>query len=139
MRFLTRPAKPSDLNLVRSSWLKSYRREMRYMDSADYYAGQHARIERLLATSGVLVAHIEDAPDVVIGWLCCEPRDLPGELSIVHYAWTKRDWQHQGVLTRLLDTANFTGRMACTHLTRDWRVAVPSYRYLPYGLGGEQP
>lgn len=132
MRFLTRPAKPSDLNLVRSSWLKSYRREMRYMDTEDYYVCQHGLIERLLAASKVFVVHLEGAPDVVIGWLCADP-------VAVHYAWTKRDWQHNGVLTRLLDAAGRTGRVACTHLTRDWRVAVPSYRYLPHAIEGERP
>lgn len=132
MQFLTRAAKPSDLNLVRSSWLRSYRREMPDMEAADYYRDQHARTERLLQTSRVLIAHIEGAPDVIIGWMCSSP-------TAVHYAWVQRGWQRQGALTMLLADGGFgpwafgdAGPIACTHLTRDWRRAVPRFRYLPY-------
>lgn len=127
MQFLTRDAKPSDLNLVRSSWLKSYRYEMSDMDADDYFRDQHARIERLLASSSVLIAHLEGAPDVIIGWLCCTS-------SVVHFAWTKLDWQNQLVFTTLLVAAGFAyhERVPCTHITRDGRRAVRRWRYLPY-------
>lgn len=132
MRFLIRPAKASDLNLVRSSWLHSYRREMHDMETADYFARQHERIERLLSSSSTLIAHLDDAPDVVIGWLCSTP-------TLVHFAWAKRDWQRQGALTCLLRAAGHpvppaAERITVTHLTADWRCAVRRWRYLPHLL-----
>jgi hypothetical protein len=127
MQFVIRPAKSSDLNLIRSSWLRSYRREMRDMDPNDYFLFQHERIDRLLASSTTLVAHIEDAPDVVVGWLCCTP-------SVVHFAWVNRDWQRSGALTQLLAAAGHEGRITCTHVTRDWQRAIKRFRYVPHFL-----
>ncbi len=129
MKFLTRLAKLSDLNLVRSSWLRSYRRDQPRMSNEDYFEYQHNRIERLLTGSQVLIAHLEDAPDVIIGWLCCEP-------AVLHFAWTLLDFQRMGVLKTLLAAADFAPgqRVSCSHLTRDFIRAIPNHRYIPHLL-----
>lgn len=127
MQFVIRRGKSSDVNLVRSSWLRSYRREMRDMDATDYFSFQHERIDRLLSSTALYVGHVEEAPDVIVGWLCSSS-------EAVHFAWVNRDWQRGGALTQLLAAAGHRGRITCTHVTRDWRRAVKEYRYVPHLL-----
>ncbi len=152
---LLRPAEPSDMGLVYSSWLKSYR----YRESAtsarpcskcsrpprrdvsggeanaevrsdDYFKHQHQAIERLLATGAyVVIAHPAETPAVIAAWAC-----LDADPEVAHYVYTREAYRERGYARLLV-----AGRTICTHLTDSrrpdsaaaWKRRM-GMRYLPW-------
>ena len=86
-----------DLELVYSSWLSTFRSSptMRGVPNRAYYAGQHARIERLIREGAVLCAVNPNSPSQIYGWCCTSGGRL-------HFVCVKPTYQRMGVARRLL-------------------------------------
>lgn len=98
-----RRASKRDLNLITSSWLKSFR-------DASFPAGcpnriffyyHHKILETLIPRSIVMVACSETDPDQILGWICAELMD---NALVVHYAYTKHPFRRWGICKLLVDT-----------------------------------
>ena len=90
---------PADLAFVYSSWLKSLRPHSsvyKYL----FFKGQHALITRILQApkTVVTVCTLPDTPDVILGWVCCQP-------GVVHYVYVKADFRQMGLASTLLHAA----------------------------------
>ena len=128
-----RPGKEADLPYVMACWLNGHRkscRDMREMRTDDYFALQHQRIQRLLATTAHLVVlHPEGTPDVIAAWAVL---DSGGE-SVAHYVYVRSEYRGMGFARRLL-----AGRTICTHMTDGGKSlkAALGLRYMPHLLDG---
>lgn len=131
-----RPASPDDMNLVRKSWMRSYRKSaaMSWVSDASYDHGMPARIERIVTAPGVRVLVASPPGDTLtaFGFLVAGPDAL-------HYLWTKESWRRMGVARRLLlDAFPSTLLPRFTHLTKMgenlWLTKTPSAQYDPFGV-----
>lgn len=154
---LVRAARQTDIPLVMSSWLHSYRfkarssntvcgtcrREVRlffggeantHMHDSDYFDLQGKRIERLLKAGApvVVLCHAE-ATDVVYSWACLGVSPL-----VLHYVWTDKEHRGRGFAKRLVE-----GRKIVTHMTDSRRAdsfarwaSRAEMRYQPHLLDG---
>lgn len=140
-----RPARPADVPLILSSWLRSYHDApgVENIPNDVYFAdtGHHGIVTRLLATAQTFVACAEDDSDNIQGWAC------DGGQSLLHYVYVKAPFRRIGIAKLLLggyggrDVAGMEGRGAvrCTHWTRAmraWRAKGLPYVYDPYALRG---
>ena len=117
-----RPAVATDMGLVFDSWLRAYLCQVKdgavvggaatsEMRKDDYFAFQRGRIDRLLETRAhVVVAHPEEAPNVIASWACLD--DAP---NTFHYVFTMEARRRNGYAKLLVGD-----RLFCTHLT-DYR------------------
>lgn len=121
--FVVREAIESDHACIYATWLNSYRHNSSFaarIGNSVYFASQHSVIERLLERGRVLVATIEEDPDVILGWCCYEPHndeieglEIP---AVIHYVYVKPNFRKSGVAKSLLDGARLDGAMY-THET----------------------
>lgn len=82
-----RDHKPSDLNFIFDSWMKSWRtsRWAGLIPNNMYYDVTRTIIEDLLARGSKLrVAFIAEYPDAIIGWACHEMKDGSPVLHYLH-------------------------------------------------------
>lgn len=97
-----RRAQSSDLPFVFSSWLNSYESSgwARGVRRRTYFTRHHAVVSELLSRPScvVLVAALEEDPDVILAWAALEPVS-----STVHYVYVKESWRRLGLARRLLD------------------------------------
>lgn len=145
-----RPADEGDLEFVVNSWLESYRwnDHVKEVRDADYYRGQKALIVRLLQDNLVLVACLETAPRVAIGWSCTggtvtysiKPRAgvalVDSTPPIIHFIYVKKDFRGYGIAKRMLGNLDVP-EIHATHITktfRRWMRTHSCYRYNPYLL-----
>ncbi len=89
-----RHARDTELNLVRDSWIGSYRRVSwaSRVPAEIYDAGMRAMIDRTLEHAGVLVA---ESRGVVLGWACYDD-------SRLHYVYVKNRWRRLGIAKALV-------------------------------------
>jgi GNAT superfamily N-acetyltransferase len=89
-----RPVRESDLNFIRSSWLKSYRPLYTMVPNPVYYAVYHGVVEGLLArpTSRTVVACASDHDDHILGYACAEPTE-----QRFHWAYVKEPFRRIGI------------------------------------------
>jgi GNAT superfamily N-acetyltransferase len=119
-----------DVSYVFHSWLKGARTAWPEMRSDDYFALQHQRIERLLATARLVVLHPEGAPAVIAAWT------LHDGDAVAHYVHVRGEYRRMGFASRLL-----AGRTIATHMTEQGETLKRKLglRYMPHlldGLGG---
>jgi len=99
LRPLIREALGDDLNLILSTWLKSYRyasQSGRACSDVVFFPFHQSLIKNILQRSTVLCAADPDAPEVVWGWACVEGPCL-------HYVYVKASgWRARGVARALL-------------------------------------
>lgn len=102
---------PTDVNLVLSTWLKSYAKSQEtrhdYCDRdretrevirdrrGQYFVDYEPVVKAILARSQVICACLPDTPDAVLGWMCIEEGTL-------HYVAVKSRWRGLGIAGKLL-------------------------------------
>lgn len=122
---VTGPVRPLDrantreVNLVRSSWLKSIRMKPAESKFAlmsdvlgpdDFWAGHALTREDLIASCEMRVAS-SDSGATVVGWACVEPP------NVVHYVWVAEFARRRGVAKALLYGFNREAVVWCSHWT----------------------
>ena len=127
-----REAIDTDLGLILSSWLKSYRNSASQVTVTNdiYYndvVGQKARILELMAHGSTAVACDPADPDIVYGWACIGRITPP----VVNYVYTKQAYRRQCVGSRLLTAMGIAGPVWVTHETFVIREAKKPYTYVP--------
>lgn len=134
MKIEIRPYKIEDKDFVFSTWLRSYRHASKFakkISNAVYYKWHPQVIERILTRGGqIYVAHLENDPDVILGYVCLETQDK----LVVHYLYVKKAFRNMGV-AKMLFTPE--GGDIFTHWTADMDWAVkrfPSLVYDPYRI-----
>ena len=103
MKPLLRNATQGDMRFVHSSWFSSLWSAWARgrIGRKVYEWGQAARIQRLLASSSVLVAYFPEVPDEVLGWACVQGDAL-------HYVYVKGTYRRMGIGRGLVE-----GRARC--------------------------
>ena len=103
-----------------SLWAKHVPRDV-------FFARHHAVVERLLASSSLRVAHLEDDPAVILGYALVAPPTL-------HYVYVKPSFRRFGIARALL--AHVQRPFTYTHWTwivRDLDKHLEKCIYNPYG------
>lgn len=117
-----RPAVPEDLNFIRNSWLKSYRKAhvaSRMTDTLYFALWKYAVVSPAIvrAVKGeviLLVACNADIPDQIFGWAATEPRE-----DLLHYVYVKHPFRRLGLCRQMLALLgiNHDARATWTHST----------------------
>lgn len=98
LRFLVAFATEEQLPFVLDSWARSYAPFFPAY-AKTYGMGAHGWIrwcaEKLVRRATVVVAALEDVPDVVLGWLCYEPEAM-------HWGYVKSQARRNGILGAML-------------------------------------
>lgn len=131
-----RPALPDDLNLVRKSWMRSYRKAeaMQGVSDATYDQQMPERIARLIQSPRVQVLVASPPGDTLtaFGFIVASPPDT------LHYLWVKESWRRMGIARRLVSHALPDGIARFTHLTRMgagvWLSKAHNALYDPFGV-----
>lgn len=97
-----RPLVADDVPFVFSSWLKSYREEMRDVPGKVYFHHHQALIQKLLEKAAVYVAANAEDPSQILGYLACQ--NIRGVL-VVHYLYVKAPFRNHGIASSLLQRA----------------------------------
>jgi GNAT superfamily N-acetyltransferase len=125
---------PSDEKFVYKVWLDSYRVTgpmVKQVRDRIFFAYHHRVIEHILArpTTSVLVASPEDAPEVIYGYLVCEPEWTGDEREgIIHWLYVKSSWRRLGIATALLAASGIDpSRAFFTHWT-NYEIALNAKR-----------
>ena len=95
-----RPAEASDLNFIYATMLNSLYYGCPFYSAIDkksfFYHYQQVIKQMLLKRSiSLIVACLDDEPDIILGWVAHEP-------TIVHFVYVKNAWRKQGIATQLL-------------------------------------
>ena len=102
-----------------SLWAKHVPRDV-------FFARHHAVVERLLASSSLRVAHLEDDPAVILGYALVAPPTL-------HYVYVKPSFRRFGIARALLDDlARFKDYSHYTFALLDIEQHLAQLHYNPY-------
>lgn len=96
-----RPPKPSDLNFIQSTFLKSMKRESSLGRSCSvrvFFKEFPQVIDHILARSKCILACYKHEPDAILGYLIFEP-------DIIHYAYVRDTCRGYELAKELLKTA----------------------------------
>jgi hypothetical protein len=99
--FVIREGRLDDRGFVLSTWLKGYRYGSsfgRRIRNGIFFRNHHALAEEALSRSVVLVATLEDDPNVIVGYVVVEP----GEPSTIHWLHVKEPFRRNCVAVTLL-------------------------------------
>jgi hypothetical protein len=103
-RWSVRLAVPDDMAFVLDSWLRTSHRTYPNMHATEFFQNERARVQRLVESSLLAVAHLEGDLNELLGHL------VYGQWRktlLVHYAFVKPDARRHGVFTSLVAFANF--------------------------------
>jgi hypothetical protein len=128
MEILTRPSKPADLSLVFDSWLNQWRTSKfaGVIPNHKYYEVQRGLIEDLFARGmRVTVAHPEGHPDLIMGWVAYEVKDM----AIVHYLFCKDAYLESAVRSLLVSAVPGAQPGLVTH--RQNHPQLKTWRHVP--------
>ncbi len=91
-----RVGKPDDLAFVVDSWTKHAHRKQRLRTAT-------AHVRALLARAGarLVVAHVPNEPDDILGWVAAED----GKPPCIHYVYVRSVARRQGVAAKMLDAS----------------------------------
>lgn len=93
--------RPTESDLIYSTWMKSYRDAgaARGVSGPLYQRGQRARIARILDSRDTLVTVVTPSsePELVLGYLV---QELP---NVLHYLYVKRPYRNNGIARILLE------------------------------------
>jgi ribosomal protein S18 acetylase RimI-like enzyme len=123
---------------VFTTWLKSYKHGSDFakrIRNGVFFPWHHKVVAGILGRPGttLLIAHVHDDPDVVLGYLCVEA----GEIAVVHYVFVKPNWRQLGIARQLLNHAGVTDEGYFTHWTYIFdsvRERFPKFTYDPYRI-----
>lgn len=142
-RLMVREANKLDLAFILSGWLRSFRIGdlCKGVGNDRYFAGHKRLVMHLLGRCTVLIACLEAAPTVNVGFVCAEAFD--GGTRLLHYVYVKEGDGLRGMgiasmLLKALDDIEPATTTICTHRTRRGRylMARPGWVYDPYALWG---
>ena len=115
--FTLRPMTKDDEGFVYRAWLEGYWQhcpESAYMPKSEWFCRWHRVIERLLEAEAtqVQVAHVENQPDVLLGFACAT-------LGVLHWAYVKQTFRGLGICRSLVSATSATGYIShwSPHLT----------------------
>lgn len=112
-----RPAVATDLPLVFSSWLRSYRDGPigRVLTDTVFYSEAKPVVVALASSARLIVACDPANPDTIYGWACGERlADL-----VVHFVYVRSAWRGWGIARRLLEALGYEAPepIVATHVT----------------------
>ena len=95
-----RPVRSEDVPLVTNSWLRSFRDSCHVWGVPDqsYFWCHHKILEKLIPRSSVVVACLEDDPNVILGWIAYE---MAGEVMVLHNCYVKKPFRGLHIASRL--------------------------------------
>lgn len=99
-------ARPSDIQFIYNSWLKSLRTYgknninpiYKNIRKSTYFKYQHDKIESIIENCKVLIARSNNDEDQIYGWIAYDLN------ASVHYVYVKNAYRRMGVATDLLNT-----------------------------------
>lgn len=120
----TRAFEPTDESFIYSTWLRGlyYGNEwFRKIDKQSFFDKYRLVIQHLLATSTIKVICLEDAPDVIAGYVVYSGTKL-------HWVYVKKSWRGIGLGRELVPT----DIESVTHLTeKAAKKKNPLWRFDP--------
>ena len=104
-KIVVRPVKPTDQGLIFSTWLKGQYWGSEYwlrMEQDEYFKLYADHITQYICKPGTAIdcAVLEDAPDVVIGYIVYNDQHL-------FWSYTKHDFRKQGIFKTLVENMDF--------------------------------
>lgn len=120
-----RPSRPDDINMVLSSWAKSYLYLGNWIYKPSeglYLKGKDRLIKKLLETSTILVATTEEDESQILGYIVLDP-------ETVHYCFVKEPFRKFGVGKELMKNA--TSQSFYSHHTSYTKFIKSDLRYDP--------
>lgn len=135
-----RPLKPSDMNFIYSSWLKSYRQSDWAKDiSNDVFFTQHKEIiDNIIArpTTSVIVICNPNDDDQLYGFLVHE---VAGSSAAVHFVYMKYNFRKLGIMKNLMGVYGYTTSTSpvfISHIPRNYETLKTRYNlvFSPYLL-----
>lgn len=130
-----RPVIEDDVNLIFSSWLRSYKpnNANRNLTSTIYFTEHHKVIEKILKSGSTIVAVNDHDPNQIFGFVNFER--VEGVLC-VHYLYVKHSFRNFGIGKTLLASAGYEKDSASifTHSTRMSERLAAKYNFIyhPY-------
>lgn len=131
-----RNAKPEDLPLIYSSWLKSYRDSdfARSMTDTVYFKGHRQVLEGLVARCMNFVACDAEDPDHIYGWICAS-KNADGSVTL-HYVYVKHAFRGMGIGKRLFELVDTGKPFTYSHQGRLSDTLKARGTYSPYAVLG---
>lgn len=131
-----RKSNNDDFSYILVSWARHFKFSSifaRKISPAIYFSNHHKVIKKILnrKTTHVLIAHLPDDPDVIIGYLVYEGVE---SRPTIHMIYVKRAFRKFGVATELLNGFRLRNAMF-THWTNDlkWiKQKAVSLQFNPY-------
>lgn len=108
----------SDLSFILPTWIKELHRTIPYnfIPNDIFFPYQKKLILNLISSSQVIICHIEDSPDDLVGYLVARPYNLTS--IILHHAHVKGIFRRMGISKELLaelDPNYKTKNIVCSH------------------------
>lgn len=126
----------ADHAFILATWLRAFRHGSpfaRRLTNDVFFTNHHPLVEALVARSTVLVATLEDDPNVILGYLVTEKQ---GPVHVLHFAYVKKEFRRMRVFSQLLEEAPLGETFEVSHPTFDWLEFMaprfPASRSNPY-------
>lgn len=114
-KFKIRGLRPSDIPLITSTWLRTYRKASRHATltmEGCYYSEHNKLINKSFDAAQVYVACDPHEPDHVFAYLVGVNRP---KSDVVHYVYTKGTFRQMGICKALLDKFQGAENLYNTH------------------------
>lgn len=110
-----RPMVSNDYDYVIGFWLQEFRNTpiVTLMSNNDYFPWQKARINHCIANTLILIAHIEDQPDDIVGFICASK--VSEDELLVHWISVKSAFRRFGVAKKLIEQYQPFNKILFTH------------------------
>lgn len=135
---LLRKMRPTDLPLVTSSWLRSFRGGdlVEAIPNNIYFHWHHKIIEQCLANGLVVIACDAGNPDLVFGWASAMAID---HALVINYVYVKNDFRKFGIAKQMIESlidAENRPMTVVSHINRQVKeyVRKKGWVYNPYLL-----
>lgn len=101
-----RPITPNDYGYILASWSREYHKVMpfNFIPNSIYVPHQTSIIQKCINTSNVIVAHLDDSPDDIVGYIVWQQYNDSN--IIVHWANVKAIYRRFGVMKEILNFIN---------------------------------
>lgn len=106
-KIIIRSYQDQDINFIINSWLKNYKFSSKFAQNipAKIYYSYHEPIIKALINNCAnhsIVATLEDAPNVILGYLIQQPFE---NHSLVHYVYVKFPFRSNGIAKQMFEAA----------------------------------
>lgn len=126
--WLIRPAIPSDIPFIYSTWLKSFKYDSalgKSMRKSVFFESYREVIDNILDQSSVAVACMQDDPNVIIGYIVYASY-YSFDHVILHYLFVKESFRKFGVAKSLTNVLDIQKPIKFTHLTNQFKTLAYS-------------